>query len=93
MLKKKARLHTQAKKTKDFSNFRFFQKQCKRAYRKAEINYVNTKILEGLENNNTKPFWTFIKSKKRDNIGVSPLLDNRGSLIVDSKGKAEILSS
>ena len=38
----------------------------------------------------TQPFWKYIKSRKNDNIGVSPLKSN-GKLISDSKAKAEIL--
>ena len=51
---------------------------------------MNSKILDGLQNNNTKPFWTYVKSKKRDNLGVAPILEN-GSLVVESKGKAEVI--
>jgi len=46
--------------------------------------------MEGLENNNPKPFWKYIKSRKQDNIGVAPLKTNE-QLVNDSKGKAEIL--
>jgi hypothetical protein len=46
--------------------------------------------MEGLENNNPKTFWKYIKSRKQDNIGVAPLKTN-GQLVNDSKGKAEIL--
>lgn len=30
-------------------------------------------IMEGLEDNNPKPFGKYIKSRKQNNIGVSPL--------------------
>jgi hypothetical protein len=46
--------------------------------------------MEGLQNNNSKPFWKYAKSRKQDNIGVSPLKSNR-QLVNDSKGKADIL--
>ena len=36
------------------------------------MNYINSAILEGMEKNNTKPFWKYVKSRKQDNIGVSP---------------------
>ena len=87
-LKKKARLFNQAKKTGNYSNFRFAQKECRRAFKKAESDYVNTKILDGLENNNIKPFWSYVKAKKQDNVGVAPILEN-GSLLVQSVEKAE----
>ncbi len=47
-------------------------------------------IEEGLSQNNTKPFWRFVKSKKQDNVGISPLLE-KDKLESDSKSKAEIL--
>ena len=46
--------------------------------------------MEGLSENNTKPFWRYIKAKKTDNLGVSPLL-SKGKLHSESKSKAEIL--
>ena len=90
MLKKKQKLYNQAKKTKSWSNYRHFQKTCKREIRKAEWNYVNNAILEGMNKNNSKPFWKYAKSRKQDNIGVAPL-KKQGQLINDSKEKAEML--
>ena len=45
LLKRKKRLHKKAQKTKNWSNYRFCQKECRRAMRKAEQQYV--------KNNNT----------------------------------------
>ena len=90
MIRKKARLRKQAKKTKNWSNYKFHQKQTKKAFKKAETDYINNTIEEGLTQNNSKPFWRFVKSKKQDNVGISPLLKN-DILENDSKQKAEIL--
>ena len=90
LLKKKRRLYNQAKKTKNWTNYRFIQKQCKRKFRQAEWTYLNNAVQEGLDKNNSKPFWNYVKSKKRDNIGTAPL-KSKGSLVTDSKSKAEIL--
>ena len=90
MQRKKLRLYNQAKKSKSWSNYRFYQKECKRAFRKAEYEYINNVISEGLQNNDSKPFWKYIKNKQQENIGVSPLLD-KGNLYVDNKSKAQIL--
>ena len=49
LLRKKARLYKQAKKSNKWSNYRQHQKECKRKLRQAEWNYVNTNILEGLK--------------------------------------------
>jgi hypothetical protein len=57
--------------------------------RKAEWNYINSAILEGMEKNNTIPFWKYVKSRKQDNIGVAPLKE-REHLINKSKEKAQI---
>ena len=46
--------------------------------------------MEGLKNNNTKPFWKYIKSKRQDAGGIASL-KNGSNLISDSIGKAELL--
>jgi hypothetical protein len=89
MLRKKQSLYNQAKRTKNWSNYKHYQKECKRQIRKGEWNYINSAILEGTEKNNTKPFWKYVKSRKQDNIGVAPLKE-RGHLINNSKEKAQI---
>jgi len=46
--------------------------------------------MEGLNNNNTKPFRKYVKCKRQDANGIAPL--KKGTTLVnDSKGKAEIL--
>ena len=86
----KQQLHHQAKKTGIWTNYRAFQKECKRAHRKAEWEFTNKSIEEGMATNNTKPFWKYIKSKKQENIGVSSL-KSEGKLYSDSTSKANIL--
>ena len=70
--------------------YRSFQHECKKQFRHAEWNHINSVIQEGLGNKNSKPFWKYVKCKKQDNIGVSPL-KQKGNLISDSKGKADNL--
>ena len=43
-----------------------------------------------MENNNSKPFWNYMKAKKRDNIEVATL-KQKGFLSNESKEKANIL--
>ena len=52
--------------------------------------YINSAIVGGMEQNNTKPFWKYVKSRKQENIGVAPLKE-RGHFINNSRGKAQIL--
>ena len=50
------------------------------------IRFIN----KGLEENNNKPFWRYIKRKKTDNTGVSPLKQD-GVLHYDNETQAQIL--
>ena len=61
LVRRKQRLHRKAKKSGDWKNYRFIQKECKRQFRRAEWSYVNNFIEEGLSNNNCKPFWNYVK--------------------------------
>jgi hypothetical protein len=90
MLKKKQRLYKQARKTNKWTNYRTFQKECKHHLRKAEWDYVSTNIIDGLNNNNTKPFWKYAKSKRQESGGIAPLKKGT-NLTSESKGKAELL--
>ena len=40
----------------------------------------------------SKNFWKYIKSRKKDSIGISLLQNLSGEYIIDNKGKAEILN-
>ncbi|CAG2209704.1 MAPRE [Mytilus edulis] len=72
MLKKKQNLYNQAKRTKSWTNYRHFQKTCKREIRKAENNYINNAIIEGMNKNNTKPFWN--TNQTSDNLSRHDIL-------------------
>ena len=90
LVRKKTRLHRQAEKSRNWTVFDNFQKTCRDEFRKAEWDYVNKTISESLGNKNSKPLWSYIKSKKNDNLGVSPLKEN-GKIFSESKDRAEIL--
>ena len=51
---------------------------------------MNNTIQEGFDNNNSKPFWRYVKAKRQDNVGVAPL-KVKGTLHSESKNKAQIL--
>ena len=77
-------------KTGNWSNYRFFQKECRREMRKAEYQYVNRVIEEGMKGNNIRPFWRYVKARRQDNTGVAPLKKGT-ALFSDSITKAKIL--
>ena len=90
MVRRKSRLYRHAKKTKQWGNYKAFQKECKKAFKKAEISHINNTIQKGLDEQNTKPFWRYFKSRCQDFIGVAPL-KKMGQLINDRKEQAQIL--
>ena len=90
MVKRKARLYKRAKKKTKWAEYRKFQKECKKAFKEAEQKHINDTIQEGLNENNSKPFWRYVKSKKKDSFGIPPL-KREGTLFNDCKEKAEIL--
>ena len=57
LIRRKHRLYIQARKTKNWGNYRACQKECKRAFRRAEWDFTNKTIEEGLAQSNSKPFW------------------------------------
>ena len=92
MVRRKARLYKKAKSSNQWDKFKDFQRKCKKAFRTAEEEHVNSSIIKGLDNNNSKPFWRYVKAKRQDRTGIPPLKQN-GSLVHDSKDKAQILVS
>lgn len=89
--KRKKRLYKRAKRTNldtDWSKFKEINKSCKKSCRKAYNCYINEKIINS---NNPKKFYSFIKSKRQDNVNVAPL--KRGeTYIIDDKEKANMLN-
>ena len=61
LVKKKSKLHKKAKASGDWDSYKQHQKFCKKEFQKAENDYVNQIINKGLEENNSKPFWKYIK--------------------------------
>ena len=90
LIKQKKKAYNKAKTTNSWESYKKIQKLCKNEIRNAEWKYINSTILDGLEKNNNKPFWNFVKSRKKDNTGVSPLKVD-GKLFSDPKSKSNIL--
>ena len=97
-IRKKARLYTRMKKTKKQQDIRKYR-QCKgdvqKLERQAYFSYINN-IIEVNEDHDDKPskqkrFWSYIKSLRKDNTGISPLKD-KGRLFNAPKDKANILN-
>lgn len=93
--RKKKKYFKKAQRTKsacDMAKYREIKKLAQSECRKAYYGYINSMIGENNKNEgNLKKFWSFIKSKKKDNSGVAPLTKN-GIVHSDSQTKADILN-
>ena len=63
-------------------------RSCKEACREAYTTFINEKIINS---ENPKKFYSFVKSKKQDNVNVSPLKSGNCYIIDDTK-RADILN-
>ncbi|MEW8548082.1 MAG: reverse transcriptase family protein, partial [Candidatus Thiodiazotropha sp.] len=93
--RRKQRAHKKAKasrKKRDWDRFKSLQSSTQKEIRAAHKKYMEDVVSSDLKQN-PKNFWSFIKSKRQDSTGVSPLIDKDGFLHSDGAKKAEILNS
>ena len=94
LISKKHKLYQRAKQTGSkelWERYKLHKRKTQRAVRQAHWTYVNSVLNTSLESGNSKPFWSYVKSKRNDNIGVSGLKKG-GTLYQESKEKANILN-
>ena len=95
LCKKKQRLYNKARKRHSpriWDSFKSCQRSCVAALKIARWDYISNILSNTLETGNSKPFWRYVKSRKQDKCGVSPLKSN-GTLHTDSSSKATILNN
>ena len=95
LIRKKGRRFKKAKKSEmdeDRPRYLDIEQMVKRELGGAERVYVNGILQNGLESENNKPFWKYVKSPKQETFGISALISN-DNVITDSLSKAEILNS
>ena len=73
----------------DWKRYKDIKRRAQLTCRKAHDNHVSSMLSE--DHDNPKVFWQFIKSRKKDNFGVSPLRKD-GLTYNSSKQKADILN-
>ena len=89
--RRKRRAHRKARSTNrqaDWDRYHQLQRETKETCRSTHNNYINNMISD---DNTNKKFYSFIKSKRTDNSGISPLRDD-GTLHSAPSEKAEILN-
>lgn len=92
-IRRKQRAHNKARKTgkkRDQDRYKRLQTETRFEIRQASRNYMRDIVCDEFKTN-SKRFWSFIKSKSQESMGVAPLKDKNGFLRSDSQGKAEIL--
>ena len=93
LIRQKKTAHKKAKTSKrnrDWAKFRKLRKLLQLNLRKAYNNYINH-LLDPTEDKNSKNFWRYMKSMRKDHTGVAPLKSPAG-LASDARDKAEILN-
>ena len=73
----------------DWNRYKDIKRRAQLTCRKAHDNHVSSMLSE--DHDNPKVFWQYIKSRKKDNFGVSPLRKD-GLTYNSSKQKADILN-
>ena len=95
-INKKKRMYRRARRSGSaqyWKKFRELRRLIDKKIKIAHDSYVRDFISKNLEENNTRPFWRYIKSKRREVSGVSALkMDNRPNIIISAKDKAETLN-
>ena len=101
MIRKKHKLYNRARKSNsqaDWKMFKDLRKATKKRLTIAHNNYLLDLLktddmdLETRKPTITKRFWTYIRSKRQDNVGVTPLVIN-DDVVSDSREKANLLSN
>ena len=95
MIRKKQRFYNKAKRTKqsaDWAEYKNIQGQVRQSIRVEHQKYI-AKILNSSSSlNGNKPFWHYIKSRKKDQAGISSLQTTNGVATTPTE-KAEVLNN
>ena len=93
-MKKRKQQYNLAKKTKSLDAWESYRKLKNEIIKELEIahdNYQN-QLFTTNSNTTSKKFWRYIKSLRKDHVGVSALISN-GKTLTDSLEKAEVLNN
>ena len=95
--RKKKRLYTRASRSHGklrktlWSRYKTCKAEFNKGMKQAKEQFVNNIISSAFDDNDTKPFWKFVRAKRCDNNGIAPLKTD-GCLYSDSQSKADILN-
>ena len=92
LMRRRKRARAKAKTTMkeaDWDRYKKLDKVLKKELRTAHVEYLSSMFSE--EDRLCKMVWAYIKSRRKENVGIPPLADKKGKLCEDARGKAEIL--
>ena len=92
-MRRRKRARAKSKKTgkvADWNRYKELDKDLKKQLREAHNEYL-TNIFTGDDDRLSKKAWAYIKSRRKENIGIPPLVDKNGRLCEEAQDKAEIL--
>ena len=90
LAKQKQQAYKKAKQTQKWERYHSLKSELQRFCRQAHDQYVNNLITDA-GSNAKKKLWTYVKSKRNDKVGVSPLKKD-GQTYSDSKTHTNILN-
>ena len=97
LMKRQKRVYKQKKKSQDQEvnkKYKQMKREVQRQQRNAYWKYIEDVVTPSEEDNNnsgSKKFWTFIKHRRKDKVGITSL-KSEGKLFTDSASKANILN-
>jgi hypothetical protein len=75
----------------EYQAYKKVQDEVRKAVKNAKKNFEK-KLAKDARKNNTKPFYSYMKKKTSNRVGVGPLKDSTGNLITDDDKMAELLN-
>ena len=93
LLRRKHRLFKKAREHNSkrlWDQYKAVKKDCQKECRRAHSDYVNVMFSDDFQN---KKLWSYIKSKRQENCGISDLRNDQNDLIQDPLGKADLLNN
>lgn len=75
----------------EYQAYKKVQDEVRKAVKNAKKNFEK-KLAKEARKNNTKPFYSYMKRKTSNRVGVGPLKDSAGGLVTDDDKMAELLN-
>ena len=94
LTRRKRKAFIKARRTqeqRDLDRYKKLKKETRKACKEAYSTYMKNIVGED-QISNPKKFWSFIKSKRCDNMGVAPLRNTDGATYSDKETRANILN-